>query len=240
MIENLIIRRATADDIDFIIKTIIESDKSSTDVISACNIFSLSESEYKEVLRNILTESIGNNEYDINGYLIAELQNRKLGALASWFEGLGGISNSVIKSNLLFSFIDREKLIKNKDRMHLVNALTLNREQNTIQLEYAFVVEDKRRQKIFTKLIIESIRKHFNFGYKSNVQAMLYPNNYKSYNAFEKLGFKVKTEKKSDDPEIRNIFAYNSKVLMELDRDSAEKLIETPLELISINNSTNI
>jgi len=73
MIENLIIRQATADDIDFIIKTIIESDKSSTDVISACNIFSLSESEYKEILKNILAESIGNNEYDINGYLIAEL-----------------------------------------------------------------------------------------------------------------------------------------------------------------------
>jgi hypothetical protein len=232
MSENLIIRPANQDDIDFVIETIIESDKSSTDVISACNIFSLTETEYKGLLKDILSANVENNEYSLTGFLIAEIKNKKLGALASWIEGIDGMPNSVIKSNLIFSFIERENLLKNKSRMHIVNALSMNRDLNTIQFEYGYVVEEKRRQKVFTALIIESIRKYFNLSQKLNVQAMLYPDNYKSFRAFEKLGFKVKIEKKSDEPDIYTVFAYNSKVLMELDKESAAKLIESPLEIV--------
>lgn len=225
MIDNLVIRPANFDDINFIIETIIESDKSSTNIISVCNIFSLNENEYRELLKNILSENIPNCEYNLTGFLVAEIEGKILGALNSWIEGLDGIPNNIIKSNLILSFIDKEKLLKNKERMHLINALTLDRKQNAIQLEYGYVVDVQRRKKIFTNLIIESIRKHFNLGYKTKVQAMLYKENYPSYLAFEKLGFKIVQEKKSDDPEIFTIFPYNSKVLMELNKDDAEKLI---------------
>jgi hypothetical protein len=93
------------DDIDFIIETIIESDKSSTNVISACNIFSLTELEYKGILRNILLSNVESNEYSLTGFLIAEIKNKKLGALASWVEGIDGKSNSFIKSSLIFAFV---------------------------------------------------------------------------------------------------------------------------------------
>ncbi|GAB6283341.1 MAG: hypothetical protein STSR0008_21040 [Ignavibacterium sp.] len=225
MIDNLMIRSANLNDIDFIIETIIEADKSSTNIISVCNIFSLREDEYRELLKNILSEDIPNCEYSLTGFLVAEREGKILGALNSWVEGLDGIPNSMTKSNLILSFIDKEKLLKNKEIMYLINALTLEREKNAIQLEYGYVVNDKRRKKIFTNLIIESIRKHFNSAHKAKVQTMLYKENYPSYLAFEKLGFKVTQEKKSDAPEIFSIFPYNSKVLMELNKDEAEKLI---------------
>ena len=41
MIENLNIRQATLDDIDFVLEAIVESEKSGSNVISSCNIFGL-------------------------------------------------------------------------------------------------------------------------------------------------------------------------------------------------------
>ncbi len=225
MIDDVLIRSANFDDIDFIIETIIEADKSGTNIISACNIFSITEYEYRELLKNILSENIPNNEYSLTGFLLAEREGKILGALNSWIEGLNGIPNNMIKSNLILSFIDKEKLLKNKERMNLINALTLEREKNAIQLEYGYVVKEERRKKIFTKLIIESIKKHFNLGSITKIQTMLFKENYPSYFAFEKLGFKVAQEKKCDEPEIFSIFPYNSKILMEFSKEGAERLI---------------
>lgn len=41
--ENLVITQASKNELDFIIETIIEADKSSTNIISACNILNVSE-----------------------------------------------------------------------------------------------------------------------------------------------------------------------------------------------------
>ncbi|MCL5029597.1 MAG: hypothetical protein M1480_11355 [Bacteroidetes bacterium] len=236
MIENLSIRQATFEDINFIIETIIEADKSSTDKISICNIFSLTKDEYKELLRNILLSGFENNEFSLKGFLIIKNKSNKFGALCSWVEGIDGIANNIISSNLILSFINRERLNNIKENMHLANSLSLDREQNVIQFEYGYVIENQRRKKIFTTLIVESIRKHFNSGHQAKVQTILYRDNYKSFLAFEKLGFKVKAERKNEDSDIYKIFSYNSKVLMELDKEQAKELVKTPLELI-INGS---
>lgn len=61
--ENLVIRVATIHDIEFIIETIIEADKSGSNVISACNILNVNEQEYRNILKNILNDNIEGQEY---------------------------------------------------------------------------------------------------------------------------------------------------------------------------------
>ena len=61
--ENLVIREASERDIDFIIETIIEADKSGSNVISACNILNVNEQEYRNILKNILNDNIEGQEY---------------------------------------------------------------------------------------------------------------------------------------------------------------------------------
>jgi len=81
MEEEVKIRRANRADIDFIIETIIEAEKSLTDKISYCNIFSLSESELLDILRNILSEDITGQDLCYSEYLIAEVNGVVAGAM---------------------------------------------------------------------------------------------------------------------------------------------------------------
>ena len=53
MADTTVIRKAQIPDIEFIIDTIIESQKSGTNKISYCNIYSLKEVELKDALNKM-------------------------------------------------------------------------------------------------------------------------------------------------------------------------------------------
>lgn len=212
--KDLIIRSSCSSDAEFISTAIIEAEKSSTDKIPTCNIFSMTEKEYKDMLVEIFELDTENNEYSLKGFLIAELNGKSVGALNSWIEAVDSIPNSVYKSNLIFSFIDEEKLLHLKEKTPLLNTLTFSRTPGTIQLEYGYVVEEYRRRGIFTSLIIESI-KRFSENYK--VETILYKENYKSFNAFKKLNFSIKEEKICENNEIFEYYTYKNKVMMQID-----------------------
>lgn len=236
---DLIIRQATLDDIDFIIETIVESDKSSSSVVSACNIFRLSLVDYKELLREILSLDFPNNEYSLSGFLVAEINNRLIGALGSWIEGADGTSNAIYKSNLILNFIDSEKLSHLKEEATLINCLSFSRIFGTIQLEYGYVLPEYRRKGIFSKLIIESIIKLANPKLPPAAQTIVYTDNKQSFFSFRKLCFYVKEEKFTKDGRIFDYFAYNSKVMLELQSQCVNRLldIETAKKNRSINKS---
>ncbi|PIP77706.1 MAG: hypothetical protein COW85_07645, partial [Ignavibacteria bacterium CG22_combo_CG10-13_8_21_14_all_37_15] len=78
MLNDLVVRNATPLDINFVIETIIEADKSGTPMSSACNILNLSEEEYKGILKDILNENIEGQEFSLSGFLIAELDGKPI------------------------------------------------------------------------------------------------------------------------------------------------------------------
>ena len=57
LIKNCSFRNAEIKDIPFIIETIIEAEKSGSNVIPTCKIFGLTEDEYKNILVEILAEN---------------------------------------------------------------------------------------------------------------------------------------------------------------------------------------
>ncbi len=227
MINNLIINSATVDDIDFIIDTIIESDKSSANVISACNIFSISEEEYRSVLKQILLEDFPNSEYSLSGFLVARVDGEKVGALCSWVENADGISNAIIKSSLLMSFIEKEKLVSTGRKLEIINGMSFERKPNCIQIEYGYVIAPRRRKKIFTQLVLSSLKKHINFeAGVTNAETVLFEKNINSFDAFEKLQFKVKNKKTFEEKDVFNIFPYDTKVLMNIDLENKPDYFE--------------
>jgi len=238
---DLIIRKATLNDIDFIIETIIESDKSSSTIVSACNIFKLSLNEYKELLREILELDFPNNEYSLSGFLVAEINGKPAGALGSWIEGIDGTSNAIYKSNLILNFIDSEKLSHLKEEATLINCLSFSRIFGTIQLEYGYVIPEFRRKGVFTKLIIKSIIKLANPKLPPAAQTIVYTDNKQSFFSFRKLCFYVKEEKFTKDNRIFDYFAFNSKVMLELSAQCVNRLleIETADRNISQNEKQN-
>ncbi|MBZ0199320.1 MAG: hypothetical protein K8H86_05600, partial [Ignavibacteriaceae bacterium] len=105
-IDEVNLSPATTEDIDIVLESIIEAEKSSTNVLSSCLIFNISENEFREVLNTILLEEIEDCELALSGYLVAKYRDEKIGALCSWVEGINGYDSAIIKANLLFAVID--------------------------------------------------------------------------------------------------------------------------------------
>lgn len=225
MIEGLTFKQAGIGDIPFVIEAIIESEKSGSDKISSCNIFELSEDSYKGILTDILMQNIENYDYYLSGFLIAELGREYIGALGSWLEAPDDNPSGMIKASVLFQYLDKSKMKSVSLNTRIVKGLALTREKNTLQLEHGYVREKYRRRGVFTGLLKESIIKNFDeYNGFEKVQGILFKDNYKSYKALLKFGYEVIREKKVDDPKILKIFSYNSKVLMELNKEKISKL----------------
>jgi len=149
MLNDLVIRNATYRDIGFITETIIEAEKSFSNKISYCTIFSLSETELIDLLNLILAENITGQELCYSEYLIADYNSQYAGTCASWIEGLQGFISAVLKANLLYTFWGKGK-----------------REKWTLQIENAYVKNEFSGRGIIAQLILEHIR----------LQILKYPN----------------------------------------------------------------
>lgn len=227
MTNDLIIDHASAADVDFIVDTIIESDKSSTNVISACNIFTMSEDEYREALKQILLEDFPNSEYSLSSFHVARLGSERVGALCSWVEGAVGLSNGVIKASLLMNFIEKDKLVSTGKKLEIINGMSFERQPNSVQLEYGYVIVSKRRKKVFTRLILSCLKEHINFeSGVTSAETVLFEDNKKSYDAFINLQFNIKQKKIVENKDVYNVFPYNKKVLMNLDLTDKPEYLE--------------
>ncbi len=229
--ENLVIREASERDIDFIIETIIEADKSGSNVISACNILNVNELEYKDILKNILKDNIEGQEYGLSGFLIAEYNNMPIGALGSWVEGAGGISSYILYSNILLFYLDKGKIPSILENFKITKELSFRRETGAIQMEYGFVREEYRRRGVYTRLILESIKKYY--PENKNIlkaQGICFKDNYKSLNASLKIGFKIIDSKLSENNNLKKFFPYKEKVLLELKQQEFDAVLKGDID----------
>ncbi len=219
MISDLSIRQATANDIDFVIEAIIESEKGTSNVVSSCNIFNLPEDRFKEILKDVLNQDIENYDYYLSGFLIAESNGEYIGASGSWIENADGTPSGLIKATVLFPYLDKTKMKEINKNSQIIKNLTFTRKNGTLQLEHGYVREKYRRQGVFSQLVMENIKRNFHKNEFPLSQVVLFKQNYKSYNANLKVGYQVVEEKKVEDPVVLNYFPYNTKVLMEFGQD---------------------
>lgn len=213
------IRQAAANDTEFIIETIIEAEKSGSDMISSCKVLGLTEENFKEIMRQILHDNIPDYDYDLSGFLIAEKNDEYLGALGSWLEAADGNPSGIIKATILFPYLDKNKMNEISKNSKVVKGFTINRKPGALQLEHGYTREPYRRQGVFTTLIKEHIKRSLNkHAGIDMVQTALSKENFKSLNAYLKLGFEIAEEKHVDDPEILKLFPYDTRVVMELSK----------------------
>jgi len=225
MNNDVIIRPATANDIDFVLEAIVESEKSGSNVISSCNIFGLTEEKFKEIIKKVLRENVPNYDYYLSGFIIAEKYGEYVGAMCSWIEAADEISSGVIKTTLLYPFFDKDKIKEISKNTRVIRGLTVNREPGALQLENDYIREPYRRQGVFTRLIKENIlRNKKEHNEIEKAQVTLFKANFKSLNVHIKLGFEIVEEKHVDDPEIFKFFPFDTKVLLELNKEKISRL----------------
>ncbi|MCK9426822.1 MAG: GNAT family N-acetyltransferase [Ignavibacteriaceae bacterium] len=212
----LVIRNAASQDIDFIIETIIEAEKSLTNKISYCNIFSLTEDELISIFRDILSENVTGQELCYSDYLIAEINGEYAGACGAWVEGANGSSSAVLKADILFGFIPHEKIRDAKRFFTTLQELNIKREKDTLQIANAYVNEKFRGKGLVGKLINEHIKIQKEL-FPQLKKAQLRPTitNESAFKAYNKLGFELIYEKSTEDEKVLDYLPARGKYLME-------------------------
>jgi ribosomal protein S18 acetylase RimI-like enzyme len=213
---NLILRQAIETDIEFIIETIIEAEKSHTDKLSYSSIFSLTIEEVKSHLKNILLLDFPGQELCYSQYLIAEFDNSIAGACCAWIEAEDDLESAVIKGNLLLTELGGERITSAKKYFPMLHQINIEREPATLQIVNAYVKPEFRGKGIIGKLILQHID---NYSKKNpnlkKVQLRPIKTNPQACRAYEKIGFQFVLEKTIDDKSALDILPSDTKILME-------------------------
>lgn len=209
------IRKATADDVPFLVDTIIEAEKSGTDSLSYSTVFGLTEAESREYLADMLFEDIDGCELSISSFLIIENNGLIAAAAAGWIEGIEGVPSSVLKGNLLNYTLPKDCIDKALALNQLLNELHIENISNTMQLGLVYVSKDFRGMNLVNLLIDELILQLNKVS--PNIPVMyvqVFANNIPAIKAYKKANFKTELIKETSNKEILKYLPSDKKILM--------------------------
>ncbi|MBK6640429.1 MAG: hypothetical protein KBH11_01070 [Bacteroidia bacterium] len=220
-VEKISFRQATEKDIDILLSTIIEADKSGSGLFSFDTCFGISEDRFREILKEILLEDIGGQEWNISDFILVTVNEIPAGAFCSWIEGSGNQSSSMIRGTLMQHFFPQEALQQAKKYKHLLDELSIEKVPGHLILESGYITPEFRSRGLLGKLIVEILRirkaQHPDLKIcsinvlKSNSQAL---------RIYEKIGFITEVERTCENPEILKLIASKSRVQMRRSLDN--------------------
>lgn len=213
---EIIVRRALAADIPFLIDAIVAAEKSGTDRVSYCTIFGMSEPELRAMLAEVLEEDVVGQELCVSGFMIAQSAGESVGAACSWVEGAEGKPSALLKGNLLLHFVGRERIAAASDRLRLVEELNFPRTAGILQVESVYVAESQRGRGLFGRLF-DSLQAAARVKWPRTTKAhiALVKNNHAALKAYERAGFVTIAQRQSLAAGVLELLPAASKVLME-------------------------
>ena len=216
MTEDIIIRRATIDDIDFLVDTIVAAEKSGTDNFGLAKLFEVSEGEMRGYINAMLDEDIDGCEFSISSFIIAEVNGDVVAAFAGWTEGQNEdeLPSSILKSNLVGYSLPVENVKKSQSKSDIVRPLQIEREEGTYQLEYSYTLPAYRGRGLLGRIIEAHEQEAISNGVKK-IQVHVFNNNPSAIKSYEKKGFKVVKRFASTHPDTPLFFPSNIELLME-------------------------
>lgn len=216
MSEEIKIRQATLNDIDFLVDTIVAAEKSGTDNFGLAKLFELSEGEMRIYIRAMLEEEIDGCEFSVSSFLVAEHQGKVISAFAGWVEGRNEdeLPSAILKSNLVGYCLPTENVMKSQSKSEIVTPLQIEREEGTYQLEYSFTTPDYQGNGIIGAIIDAHIQQAVSLGVKK-MQVHVFENNPAAIRTYEKKGFNVTGRYESTHLLTSEYFPFNVELLME-------------------------
>lgn len=204
------IRPASLNDVDFVVKSIIEAEKSGSEILSYSTIFNISEEEVSSILHQILLEEIEGCEFSLTNYLLAETKNEVVGAIGAWVE-TEETSSAIIKNNLLGYFLPKNSIFYAVKNAKIASELVIDIVKGALSIVVVYISPEHRGKHLFELITNEHIER--NKGVKElAIQVMA--NNIYAIKSYEKYGFKTSFVKKHEDPRINQFLPYNEKLLM--------------------------
>lgn len=211
-----VIRQATLDDVEFLVTTIIEAEKSSTNNLGLANYFEVTEEELRRYLKAILEEEIDGCELSVSSFIIAEYEGTPVSTRGGWMEGRNEDEqpSSVLKSNLISYHFPMDKILNAQKKWEIVKDIQVEREWNTYQWEYSYTVPEYRGHHLVPRINEMHIQQALELGAKK-IQGHVFANNIKSLKAYERSGFKVVRSYTSNHPLTKEYYPDNTILLLE-------------------------
>ncbi len=213
--EEFIFRTATINDVPFLVETIIEAEKSGSNILSWTTIFGLSESDSKRYLSDMLKEEIDGCELSISSFLVAETKGQVVAALSAWIEGENNESSAFLKGNLLSYVLPNDCIQKASLIQPLLQEIHIDYIPGSIQKGAGYVAKDYRHRDLFRLLTDEIIGKLLKRNPSvTDAYTQIYGSNIAAIKANQKADFKIVMVKESPNEEILRYVPSNKKVLM--------------------------
>jgi ribosomal protein S18 acetylase RimI-like enzyme len=211
-----IIRKATLDDVDFLVTTIIEAEKSSTNNLGLANYFEVTEEELRQYLKDILEEEIDGCELSVSSFIVAEYEGQVVSTRGGWLEGHNEDEqpSSVLKSNLIQFHFPMEKVLNAQKKWEIVKDIQVEREWGTYQWEYSYTIPEHRGHHLVPRINEYHIHEAKKLGAKK-IQGHVFANNIKSIKAYERSGFNVVKRYTSSHPLTKEYYPDDTVLLLE-------------------------
>lgn len=201
------VRKANNSDIDFLIKSIIEADKSSTDVSSYSRLLGMKEDELQDLFKDIFDEELESCELAVDSFAVACYEDKAVAACASWIEGLDGLASWQLRTTALFCSLAPENLELLKGHIQNFSSINIPRTEGTLQIESVYIEPEYRGNGLF----LELLNFHINFakdqGHNFNLAELLtYNSNSRAEAAYRKVGFEKIKSSHSEHPNILDYY----------------------------------
>lgn len=210
MNNNYIYRRAIIEDIDFLITSIIEAEKSGSEILSYSRIFNLSETEIRETFKKMFLEEEEDSEFYYKNYIVAEYKGKPIGTIGAWVENEESPSG-ITKGNLLQYYLPKGCLLNSIENLGIVADLNIDHLIGTLSLVVVYIDKEHRGRGLFKSLAEAHINDNSDIDTLS-IQVMA--NNTVAIKSYKKYGFTDFKEVTSNKEAILNLLPYNKKILL--------------------------
>lgn len=214
---ELIIRKASSKDIEFLVEAIVEAEKGGTEKFGFASMLNLSESEARSYIKKMLEEEIDGCEFSVSSFLIVNIQKENVAAVGGWIEGINDDNqpSTTIKSNLFSYILPIENIKHMYQNSHVLKGIQHERKWHTLQIEYVYVKPQYRGKHLSEKLIC----KHIEYATHthtdlSEVYVQLFEVNIYAKLVYEHLGFLINKISDNTQDHTSEYFPGNIKIEM--------------------------
>lgn len=215
---SLVIERATAADIPFLVKTVQAAEQSTASYSGLARVFGVTEEDLPELVTAMFKEEVEGCEFSVSSFRIARRGAIPVAAVGGWVEGLleDGVPSQVLRSNLIGYCFPPSSLQALRTHAEALQPMRLDRKKGTLQIEYVYVSPDNRGRGSAARLIETHIQEALSEkAPPTTAQVQVFANNNVAVQLYTALGFFVAQKVSSTHPAITSLLPHHEKLLME-------------------------
>jgi ribosomal protein S18 acetylase RimI-like enzyme len=208
------IEKATLEDKNFLVKAILEADKSFTNTSSYSQLLEMSENELVSVFHELFEEELEGCEFGHESFAIARIDGENAGTCASWIEGASGLPSWQLRTTALFCSVPSKNMNRLKQNTETFSSINLPRTPGSLQIESVYIEPQFRGKGVFLELLNFHINFTLKQGFDFNIVELLtYNSNVIAEAAYRKVGFEKVQSSHSEHPQIKNFYPSDGMTL---------------------------